>query len=191
MESISQDKMNFFEFVIQDWRVNKGNIKGRIILLLFRMANFCARRKIYYYLGLPYLLFYRILVEWFFSTEIPWNVRIGKNFTLYHGQALVMNNQVVIGENCTIRHSTTIGNRQLAGGAFSSSPIIGNYVDVGSNVCIIGPITIADHVNIGCGAVVVKNVSAYSVVTGNPGVERKRKDVPQINLIDEQAQNII
>jgi putative colanic acid biosynthesis acetyltransferase WcaB len=164
--------MNYFEFITQDWKVNKGNAKGRIILLLFRMANFCSTRKIYYYLGFIYLMFYRILVEWFFSIEIPWNVRIGKNLSLFHGQALVLSNQVIIGENCTIRHSTTIGNKQSADGGFTSSPIIGNHVDIGSNACVIGPITIGDHVKIGCGAVVVKSVPAYHVVTGNPSVQR-------------------
>ncbi|WP_295772272.1 serine acetyltransferase [uncultured Mucilaginibacter sp.] len=190
MENISQDKMNFFEFVFQDWRANKGNIKGRLILVLFRIANFCARRRIYYYLGFLYLLFYRILVEWFFSTEIPWNTKIGRNLRLYHGQALVMTNQVVIGHNCTIRQSTTIGNKQTATG-FSTSPVIGNHVDVGANVCIIGPITISDYVNIGCGAVVVKDVEPYCVVTGNPGVMRKRKDWQDISLINEQTKSII
>ncbi len=168
-----QGDMNFIEFVFQDWKVNKGNLKGRIILVLFRTANFCTKRKIYYYIGFPYLLFYRILVEWFFSVEIPWNVKIGKNLSLFHGQALVMTNQVIVGHNCTLRQSTTIGNKQLKDGGFSSSPVIGNHVDIGSNVCIVGAIQIMDHVKIGCGSVVVKSVSAYSVVTGNPGVERK------------------
>ena len=166
--------MSFFKFIFQDWHANRGNAKGRVILLLFRMANFCSTRKIYYYIGFPYLMFYRILVEWFFSIEIPWNTKIGKNLALYHGQALVMTNQVVIGENCTLRQCTTIGNKQLKNGGFSTSPVIGNHVDVGSNVCIIGGVTIADYVKIGCGAVVVKDISAYSTVTGNPGVERKQ-----------------
>jgi putative colanic acid biosynthesis acetyltransferase WcaB len=164
--------MNFFEFVVQDWKVNKGNAKGRIILLLFRIANFCSTRKIYYYLGFIYLMFYRVLVEWFFSIEIPWNVKIGKNLQLYHGQALVLSNQVTIGENCTLRHCTTIGNKQTADGGFTPSPVIGNNVDVGSNACIIGPITIGDHVKIGSGAVVVKSVAAHSVAVGNPAVQR-------------------
>lgn len=178
MENSSQGniiiKMSFFQFITQDWAVNKGNIKGRIILLLFRMANFCATRKIYYYIGLPYLIFYRVLVEWFFSIEIPWNTKIGKNLTLYHGQALVMTNQVSIGENCTLRHCTTIGNKQLAGGLFTASPVIGNHVDIGSNVCIIGNVNIKDYVKIGCGAVVVKDAEAHSTLVGNPAVERKK-----------------
>lgn len=167
--------MNFFQFITQDWVINQGNIKGRIILFLFRIANFCSTRKIYYYIGFPYLIFYRVLVEWFFSIEIPWNTKIGKNLSLFHGQALVMTNQVIIGENCTLRHSTTIGNKQKVGGLFTASPILGNHVDVGSNVCIIGPITIKDYVKIGSGAVVVKSADAHSTLVGNPAIERKKE----------------
>jgi putative colanic acid biosynthesis acetyltransferase WcaB len=177
MENTSLARAGFFAFITQDWAVNAGNSKGRIILLLFRLANFCATRRIYYYIGFIYLMFYRLFVEWFFSIEIPWNTRIGKNLCLYHGQALVLTNQVVIGHNCTLRHSTTIGNKQATKGTFSGSPVIGNYVDIGSNVCIIGDVIIADNVWIGCGAVVVKSVVANSVVTGNPGTARLRKDI--------------
>lgn len=168
--------MTFFNFILQDWKENQGNAKGRIILLLFRLANFCSTRPIYYFLGFPYLIFYRIMVEWFFSIEIPWNTKIGKGLRLYHGQALVMTNDVIIGENCTLRHSTTIGNKQSRDGGFTGSPKIGNFVDVGSNVCIIGQVTIGDNSVIGCGAVVVKNVSSNHVVTGNPSTQKERSD---------------
>ncbi|MEO5998471.1 MAG: hypothetical protein ABIN89_17065 [Chitinophagaceae bacterium] len=166
--------MNFFQFIFQDWKINKGNLKGRIILLLFRTANICNKKKIYYYLGIPYLIFYRILVEWFFSIEIPWTIKAGKNLSLFHGQALVLNGDVVLGENCTVRHCTTIGNKMLSDGRFSSSPVIGNNVDIGSNVCIIGDIFIKDNVKIGCGAVVTKDVSGNCIVVGNPAIEKKK-----------------
>ncbi|MCJ8211010.1 serine acetyltransferase [Mucilaginibacter sp. RS28] len=184
-------RMGFFRFIFQDWQANKGNAKGRIILLLFRIANFCATRRIYYYIGFLYLMFYRIMVEWFFSIEIPWNVQIGPNFRLYHGQALVMTNQVVIGEGCTLRQSTTIGNKQLPGGGFTPSPIIGNYVDVGSNVCIIGNITIGDHAKIGAGAVVVKDVPAYHTAVGNPAVNRLPKSTITNTFTNEETTHII
>jgi putative colanic acid biosynthesis acetyltransferase WcaB len=160
--------MRINRFIFQDWQANKGNPKGRIILLLFRMANFCSTRRIYFYLGLPYLIFYRILVEWFFSVEVPWNVRIGKNLSLYHGQSLVMNSEVILGENCKLRHCTTIGHKQLKGGGFSGSPVIGDNVDIGSNVCIIGNIYIGNDVTIGCGSVVTKSVADGQTVAGNP-----------------------
>ncbi|WP_188936997.1 serine acetyltransferase [Puia dinghuensis] len=169
--------MHFFSFIFQDWKANKGNPKGRTIMLLFRIANFCSARRIYFYLGLPYLVFYRILVEWFFTVEIPWKVKIGKNLALYHGQCLVMNSEVVIGENCTLRHCTTIGHKQLKGGGFSGSPVIGDNVDMGSNVCIIGDIRIGNNVKIGCGAVVTKSVSDDQTVAGNPAVPISRSSI--------------
>ena len=165
--------MNYFQFIFQDWKVNKGNSKGRMILLLFRMANFCSKSKIYYYFSFPYLIFYRVLVEWFFTIEIPWSIKVGENLTLYHGQSLVINQDVVIGNNCTLRQSTTIGNKRFLNGTLSSSPVIGNNVDIGSNVCIIGDIIIKDNVRVGCGAVVVKSVSGDCIVVGNPGREKK------------------
>ena len=143
-------------------------------MLLFRIANICSYKKINFYLGIPYLIFYRILVEWFFGIEIPWTVRIGKNLHLYHGQALVLNGDVVLGENCSIRHCTTIGNKMRADGSFTTSPVIGNNVDIGSNVCIIGDIVIEDNVKIGSGAIVVKNVSGNCTVVGNPAIEKKK-----------------
>jgi putative colanic acid biosynthesis acetyltransferase WcaB len=169
--------MSFLTFIFQDWKANKGNPKGRTIMFFFRVANFCSTRRIYFYLGLPYLVFYKILVEWFFTVEIPWNVRIGKNLILYHGQSLVMNSDVVIGENCTLRHCTTIGHKQLKSGGFSGSPVIGNDVDLGSNVCIIGKIHIGNNVKIGCGAVVTKSIADDQTAVGNPAVilnERER-----------------
>ena len=163
--------MQFVSFILQDWAANKANAKGRVITLLFRIANFCATRKIYFYLGIPYLVFYKILVEWFFSMEIPWRIKAGKGLIIYHGQGLVINHQAVIGEYCTLRHCTTIGNKHENSG----SPVIGNYVNVGSNACIIGDIHIGDHVTIGCGSVVVRSIPANTVVAGNPAAEIKKR----------------
>ena len=166
--------MFFFQFIFQDWKVNP--LKGKIILLLFRIANFCSTRRIYFYIGIPYLVFYKFLVEWVFCIEIPWNIKVGKNLILYHGQSLVISRGVEIGENCILRHCTTIGNKQLRDGNFSASPKIGNNVDIGSNVCIIGDITIADNVKVGCGSVVIRSVSGNCIVVGNPAEEKKIKE---------------
>lgn len=160
--------LGFFNFVFQDWKANSGNTKGRLVLFLFRVANFCSKRKVYYYLGFPYLIFYKLFVEWFLTIEIPWNLVAGKNLTLYHGQCLVIAEGVVIGNNCTIRHGTTIGNRQLHAGGYSQAPKIGNNVDIGCNTCIIGGIVISSNVTIGSGSVVVKSVEPNCVIVGNP-----------------------
>lgn len=144
-----------------------------MILLLFRMANYLSKKRFFFYLGFPYLIFYKLFVEWVLCIEIPWNVKIGKNLCLYHGQSLVIANDVVIGENCSLRHCTTIGNKQLSKEGYTSSPIIGDNVDIGSNVCIIGDIIIGNNVKIGSGSVVVKNISDNCVVVGNPAQVKK------------------
>ncbi|RZL69593.1 MAG: serine acetyltransferase [Pedobacter sp.] len=164
--------MNFFQFIFQDWAVNKGNPKGRIFLFLFRIANICTKGRAYFYLGSPYLILYKTLIQWAFTLEIPWNVNIGKNLSIYHGQALIINKDVTIGENCTLRHCTTLGTKLKADGTNSKGPTIGNNVDIGNNVCIIGEITIADNVIIGSGAVVVKSAPSNCILVGNPAVQK-------------------
>ena len=116
----------------------------------------------------PYIIAYRIFIEFILGTEINYKTKIGKNLRLFHAYSLVINPDAVIGENCSIRHCTTIGNKLLKDGSLSKSPIIGNNVEIGSNVCIIGPITIGDNVKIGAGSVVVKDVPPDCVVVGNP-----------------------
>jgi len=155
-------------YLLTDWDRNQRNIKGRFILINFRLANLAKRHKIFFILLLPHLIFYRILVEWFLGVELPFKTTVGSGLVIYHGHALVINDGSIIGKNCTIRHCTTIGNKQLEDLSFSDCPKIGNNVDIGSNVCIIGPVNIGDNVVIGAGSVVVKDIPANSVVVGNP-----------------------
>lgn len=144
--------------IFDDWNRNNGNIKIQIVLILFRISQLASKNKLVFILLIPFLIFYRISVEWILGIEIPYKTRVGKGLVIYHGQALVINDESIIGENCTLRHSTTIGNKQLADFSYSRCPTIGNNVDIGCNVCIVGSVTIGDNVKIGAGSVVVKDV---------------------------------
>lgn len=149
--------------IFQDWSANKHNTKGRLVLVLYRLAVVIRRTKILLVFLFLYLAFYRFFVEWVLGIEITWNVRIGDNFKLYHGQGTVIHPGTIIGSNCAVRQNTTIGTN-----GESAAPVIGNNVDVGANACIIGNITIGDNVIIGAGSVVVKSVGANCTVVGNP-----------------------
>lgn len=154
--------------IFQDWNKNKSNPKGKLIMVSFRICALATRSKLLFVLSVPILILYRLCIEWILGVEIPYKTKIGPGLTLYHGQALVINDGTIIGRNCTIRHSTTIGNKLLSNGLYSNSPIIGNNVDIGSNVCIIGPIRIGDNVKIGAGSVVTKDIPSDVIVVGNP-----------------------
>jgi putative colanic acid biosynthesis acetyltransferase WcaB len=112
--------------------------------------------------------FYHVFVEWFLCVELPRKTKVGKGLVIYHGQALVINQGVVFGDDCVLRNSTTIGHKVLKNGAFSGCPIIGSRVDIGANVCIIGDVKIGNDVKIGAGTVVVKDIPDNCVVVGNP-----------------------
>jgi putative colanic acid biosynthesis acetyltransferase WcaB len=166
--------MSIFQYILQDYAANRGNTKGKIITVMFRLAALVSRRKWVKILFLPYLAFYRLFVEWILGIELPWPTIVGKELRIFHGQAIVVGKAVVIGNNCTLRQSTTIGNTKEGSG----SPVIGNNVDIGSNVCILGAITIGDNVTIGAGSVVVKSIPSHSVAVGNPAKVIKTLEQP-------------
>lgn len=76
-----------------------------------------------------------------------------------------------IGKNFSCRHLTTIGNKK--DGDNENRPVIGDNVNLGVNVTIIGPVHIGDNVIVGAGSVVVKDVPSNCVVAGNPAKKIK------------------
>ena len=160
--------MNFFAYLFQDWSANRQNFKAQLVLFLFRLVQFFNRYLVTKIIFFPYFMLYRFWVEWGWGIELPRKLIIGKRLSLYHGQSLVVNKDTIIGEYCVLRNSTTIGHKKLADGTFSACPKIGDYVDIGANVCIIGGITIGNNVIIGAGSVVVNDIPPNSVAVGNP-----------------------
>lgn len=153
-------------YIFQDWTSNVGNIKARFVLVLFRAAKFVRTRPMPVVLILsPYLFFYRIFVEWLLAIELPWGVDLGPGAKIYHGFGLVVHANTKIGKNVILRHNTTIG---LAHTNIISVPIIGDNVDIGSNVVILGDISIGNNSIIGAGSVVTKSIPPNCIVVGNP-----------------------
>jgi putative colanic acid biosynthesis acetyltransferase WcaB len=159
---------NFINYIFQDWKVNQeGSSKSRFILLLFRATQILGRLPVPLVSSF-FRSFYILIVEWILGVELPWDTQIGSDLRLIHGVGLVVNNGTIIGSNCILRHSTTIGNKKLPNGEYTGSPKIGDNVEIGSNVVIIGPIIIGNNAVIGAGSVVVKDVPEGAVVVGNP-----------------------
>lgn len=178
---------NIIRYLLQDWSENReSSSKSRLILILFRSAQIIGNLPTPLRLfSKIYCNFYILIVEWILGVELPWNTQVGANLKLLHGVGLVVNAQTKIGTNCTLRHSTTIGNKKLRDGSYSGCPQIGNNVDIGSNVVIIGSISIGDNAVIGAGSVVVKDVPSYAVVVGNPAKVIRIHSIPDLSDNEE------
>ena len=161
---------NFITYILQDWQVNTDtSFKSRFILLMFRLVQVLGRLPLFLsFVSIFFRAFYQVLVEWILGVELPWDTQVGNILKLQHGMALVVNHETIIGANCILRHSTTIGNKKLSNGSYSQSPKIGNNVDIGANVVILGSISIGNNTVIGAGSIVVKDVPEGAVVAGNP-----------------------
>ncbi|WP_350223368.1 serine acetyltransferase [Pedobacter faecalis] len=91
--------------------------------------------------------------------------QIGGGIYLAHPFATFINAER-IGRDFSCRQCTTIGNK--TDGRNDLRPTIGNNVQVGANVVIIGHVNIGDNVIIGAGSVIVKDIESNSIVAGNP-----------------------
>ena len=157
-------------YIFQDWQFNNDtSFKSRLILLMFRLAQFLEKSPGYlHWVSITYRYFYLLVVDWLLGIELPSNTQIGERLKIQHGHGLVVNHETIIGANCILRNSTTIGHKKLFDGSYSTSPKIGDNVDIGANVVIIGSITVGNNAVIGAGSVVVKDVPENAVVAGNP-----------------------
>lgn len=152
-----------------DWSANRGNIKGQLVMVCFRLAAACRQLPApLWWVTIPYLIWYELAIMWGLGIELRYKCEVGEGLALFHGQGTVVNEGTVIGANCTLRQCTTIGSKKRADGKLSAAPIIGNGVDIGANAVIIGPVRVGDGAVIGAGSVVVKDVPAGAVVAGNP-----------------------
>ena len=112
--------------------------------------------------------------------EIQKNVTIGKN-TKIQSHSFICE-LVSIGDECFIGHGVMFINDLFSEGRpangnkdFWKNTKIGNNVSIGSNATIL-PVEICDHVVIGAGAVVTKNIVESGVYVGNPA-----KKIKEIN----------
>ena len=104
--------------------------------------------------------------------EIQKDVTIGNNCKVQSHTFIC--ELVTIGNDCFIGHGVMFINDLFKEGgpargnkSLWKSTTIGNHVSLGSNATIM-PVTICDHVVIGAGSVVTKNIEKPGIYAGNP-----------------------
>ena len=162
--------MTFLHELYSSYKRNY-NFKVRIVVCSYVFTSY-FRKKINNRLNLfllsPIIILYKFITDFLLKCEIPASTKIGNGLKIHHAMGLVLNGKVELGNNVTLNHNTTIGNKISFEGVDLGSPKIGNNVIVGPNSVIIGPIRIGDNAVIGAGSVVVKDIPNNSVFAGNP-----------------------
>lgn len=142
-------------------------------LLAYRKASFYKRKSLQ---GMYYRFRLNRLSEKS-GIQIPTKAKIGKGFYIGHFGTIIINPEVVIGENVNIATGVTIGKTNR--GSHKGVPKIGNQVWIGTNAVIVGNITIGDDVLIAPNAYVNADVPAHSVVMGNPADIHARENATE------------
>lgn len=134
-------------------------------------------------------LFFRLILKKKmikFGIEIHPRTQIGYGFYIGHFGGIVINERVIIGNNCNISQGITIG--QINFGDKQGTPIIGSRVYIAPGAKIIGNIRIGDDAAIGANAVVTKDVEAHTSAGGIPAKElSKNGSTGYINRVWKKA----
>jgi serine O-acetyltransferase len=96
--------------------------------------------------------------------DLPYNVKVGRRFRLGHHGCMVLG-AGEFGDDVTVSHSITVG---LTRRNETKVPKIGNGVELGPGVCIVGGIKIGDGSYVGANTVVTRDLPPNSAVLGIP-----------------------
>ena len=136
---------------------------GARFMFLYRMCNKYTSNHIF---GLFFRIWMRFLCMRT-NVEIPHATILKSGLYFGHFKNIVINQNVVIGENCNIMQGVTIGNESR--GKRKGSPVIGNKVLIGPNSVVVGKIIIGNNVLIGPLTLVNCDIPDNSIVLGSPG----------------------
>ncbi|WP_028592410.1 sugar O-acetyltransferase [Paenibacillus massiliensis] len=116
-----------------------------------------------------------VSIEHNFHCDLGYNIHVGRNFYAGYNCTILDMAEVRIGDDCMIApnvgiytagHSIDPKNRNKSG--YGLSITIGNRVWIGGHCAILPGVTIGDNSIIAAGSIVTKDVSANTIVAGNP-----------------------
>ncbi|WP_210802609.1 serine O-acetyltransferase [Ideonella aquatica] len=96
------------------------------------------------------------------------NAVIPKGTKFPHPVAIVIGDGVVLGQGVTIYQGVTLGGARLGDYAEGNYPVIGSNVTIFAGAIVVGRVNIGDGVTIGANAVVLTDITEYSVAVGAP-----------------------
>ena len=170
---------NLFRVILEDLCVHNKNIlsQGFLAIAHYRVYHF------FYFLKVPpriivirsiFLLPFRVtqfVVEAVTGITIIPSTKIGRRFRIWHHGGIIIYARS-IGDDVVIRQCTTLGS--LRDNDETEIPIIGNRINIGCGVSILGGVCVEDDAKVGAHSLVLADVKCGSTVVGVPAREIKR-----------------
>ena len=157
-------KHGFWKILKEDLRAQKQGYRvllqpGFQAIAVYRFGTWIKlqARWLRLLMRIPYLVAF-IFVRNVYGIEIKDTSLIGRRFRIGHQNGIVLHMWGTYGDDCTIRQNVTFGvGVEFEGGR---GPVIGDRVQFGPGVVVIGNITIGDDVIVGPNCVVTSDVPA-------------------------------
>lgn len=166
----SKGRLGLFAQIVEDWKTNGRDWTkpGFQALAVHRFGNWRMRVKPKL-LRAPFSVAYRALfrgVRNVYGIELPYSAYVGRRVIIEHQGGIVVHGNAVIGDECVLRQSVTLGNRTLS--QPWEAPILEARVNVGAGAAILGAVNIGHDAQVGANAVVHMDVPAGAVAVGVP-----------------------
>lgn len=131
---------------------------------LHRVANWLFRGELYFLAR-----FVNHLARLLTGIDIHPGAKLGERLFIDHGQAVVIGETAVIGDDVTIYQSVTLGGTDPTNGiAGKRHPTLEDGVIIGSGAAVLGPITVGSRARIGANSVVTRDVPEGATMVGIP-----------------------
>jgi serine O-acetyltransferase len=111
-------------------------------------------------------------VEWTCGITLPYTVKLGRRVRIWHHGGMVLHAKS-IGDDVHVRQNTTFGIARRD--RLYELPTIEDRVDIGCGAVILGNITIGHDSVIGANAVVLKDVPPGALAVGVPAQIKEKK----------------
>lgn len=167
---LEQEKKLYYHYNRKDLFINIITSDGRLLIWRFiKILRTCE----YHYNNKNRSLVHSLLYLYYRRKKNKWGLKLGidiwensfdQGLMIYHPGNIIINGNAKIGKNCKLHGDNCIGND----GKTIKCPVIGDNVDIGIGVSIIGDITICDNVIIGAGAVVINSITESGTYVGVP-----------------------
>lgn len=158
--------IGFIDLLVEDYKTYGALEPGFFAVAVHRFGN--LRMDMPKIIRTPSTVIYTLaqkIVHYGFGIKLDYTVKLGRRVRIWHHGGMVLGARS-IGNDVHIRQNTTFGVSKKE--YPTEKPIIGDRVDVGAGVVIVGNVTVGHDSIVGANSLVSRNVAEGTLVVGVP-----------------------